>query len=179
MMVYAVIDEAGADGIWNRTIKNRLNMHENLVKQCIKHLETKGYIASMKNVEHPNKKMYIKANLRPSDRATGGPWFTEGELDTPFIDLLKEVIFEYIKTKSAYLGSLPGRGDGGNPSGPRPPRKGIVKGTAPATTPVPDPADESSARGTKRAATDISDDNAPPPAKGPESGSARRPPGKV
>ena len=108
-MVYAVIDEAGADGIWNRTIKNKLNMHENLVKQCIKHLETKGYIASMKNVEHPNKKMYIKANLRPSDRATGGPWFTEGELDTAFIDQLKEIIFEYIKSKSAYLGSLPGQ----------------------------------------------------------------------
>ena len=81
MMVYSVIDEAGADGIWNRTIKNKLNMHEAVVKNCIKYLETKGYIASMKNVEHPNKKMYIKANLRPSDRATGGPWFTDGELD--------------------------------------------------------------------------------------------------
>lgn len=174
-MVYAVIDEAGADGIWNRTIKNKLNMHENLVKQCIKHLETKGYIASMKNVEHPNKKMYIKANLRPSDRATGGPWFTEGELDTAFIDQLKEIIFEYIKSKSAYLGSLPGQS--ANPA-LRPPRKGIIKGTAPAAS------DADAARGTKRAATDISNDDSPAPTRGaaPESGgapAARRPPGKV
>jgi DNA-directed RNA polymerase III subunit RPC6 len=31
-MVYSIIDEAGADGIWNRTIKNKLNMHEAVVK---------------------------------------------------------------------------------------------------------------------------------------------------
>jgi len=174
-MVYAVIDEAGADGIWNRTIKNKLNMHENLVKQCIKHLETKGYIASMKNVEHPNKKMYIKANLRPSDRATGGPWFTEGELDTAFIDQLKEIIFEYIKSKSAYLGSL--LGQSANPA-LRPPRKGTIRGTAP-SAPASD-ADATSARGTKRAATDISNDESPAPARAPEgSGAPRRPPGKV
>ncbi|KAK1757811.1 DNA-directed RNA polymerase [Echria macrotheca] len=146
-MVYSVIDEAGADGIWNRTIKNRLNMHEAVVKNCIKYLETKGYIASMKNVEHPNKKMYIKANLAPSERATGGPWFTDGELDTAFIEELKRLVFEYIKTKSAYLGSQGGhRGDAA--SNVRAPKRGIIKGSG----------DSNGTRGNKRAATDMSMD---------------------
>ncbi|KAK0632622.1 RNA polymerase Rpc34 [Immersiella caudata] len=156
MMVYAIIDEAGADGIWNRTIKHKLNMHESVVKNCIKYLETKGYIASMKNVEHPNKKMYIKANLRPSDRATGGPWFTDGELDTAFIEMLEGIVFEYIKTRSAYLGSQPApRGDA---SRLKAPKKGVIKGS------VPD--GETAPRGVKRAATDISNDDVAVPVNG-------------
>ncbi|KAL2137272.1 hypothetical protein VTI74DRAFT_5003 [Chaetomium olivicolor] len=149
VLVYSIIDEAGADGIWNRTIKNKLNMHEAVVKNCIKFLESKGYIASMKNVEHPNKKMYIKATLRPSERATGGPWFTEGELDTAFISELEGIVFEYIKTKSAYRGSQPQSASAG---ATKVPKKGAVT------------AGETTARGTKRSATEIStDDTSPTP----------------
>ncbi|KAK4240443.1 hypothetical protein C8A03DRAFT_13253 [Achaetomium macrosporum] len=152
VMVYSIIDEAGADGIWNRTIKNRLNMHEAVVKNCIKYLEQKGYIASMKNVEHPNKKMYIKATLRPSERATGGPWFTEGELDTAFISELESIVFEYIKTKSAYRGSQAQPGGAASSSGGaiKVPKKGAIS------------SGEATPRGTKRAATDISTDDASP-----------------
>jgi len=153
MLVYGVIDEAGSDGIWNRTIKNRLKMHESVVKNAIKFLESKGYIASMKNVEHPNKKMYIRANLRPSDRATGGPWFTEGEMDTAFIDELKSIIFEYIKTKSAYLGSQGGhRRDAASTL--KAPKKGTVRG--------PRPDGDTASRSTKRAATEISNNDGTP-----------------
>ncbi|KAK3329928.1 DNA-directed RNA polymerase III-like protein [Apodospora peruviana] len=158
MMVYAVIDEAGADGIWNRTIKNKLNMHEAVVKTCIKYLETKGYISSMKNVEHPNKKMYIKANLRPSERATGGPWFTDGELDTAFISELTMIVFEYIKTQSAYRGSQAGGAGaaaaaGSGAGATKVPKKGVIRGGI-------DGGDStSSSRGVKRTATDMSTDD--------------------
>ncbi|KAK4193223.1 DNA-directed RNA polymerase [Podospora australis] len=148
MLVYGIIDEAGSDGIWNRTIKLKLNMHDSVVKNCIKFLEQKGYIATMKNVEHPNKKMYIKANLRPSDRATGGPWFTEGELDIAFIEELQAVVFEYIKTKSCYR--VPDGGSGVTKA----PKKGVIKGTAPETN-------GEAARGVKRSAADISNDDTP------------------
>ncbi|KAL2157972.1 hypothetical protein VTH06DRAFT_4781 [Thermothelomyces fergusii] len=162
VMVYAIIDEAGADGIWNRTIKNKLNMHEAVVKNCIKFLESKGYIASMKNVEHPNKKMYIKANLRPSERATGGPWFTEGELDTAFITELEGIVFEYIKTKSAYRGSQPYQGGAAGGGTTKAPKKGVVTAGETTTTTTTTTA-ATTARGTKRSATEISTDDASAP----------------
>lgn len=168
VMVYSIIDEAGADGIWNRTIKNRLNMHEAVVKNCIKFLESKGYITSMKNVEHPNKKMYIKATLRPSERATGGPWFTDGELDTAFISELEGIVFEYIKTKSAYRGSQPqpassaSSSANGATAATRAPKKGTVSG------------DATTARGTKRAATEMSQDDASSPAPTGRGGGGRQ-----
>ncbi|KAK3395450.1 RNA polymerase Rpc34 [Sordaria brevicollis] len=157
MLVYAIIDEAGADGIWNRTIKNKLNMADSLMKHCIKYLEQKGYIASMKNVEHPNKKMYIKANLRPSDRATGGPWFTEGELDTAFINELQEIVFDFIKQKSTYTshGGAAGTtgGQGGGAQREKVPKKGVVQGT------IPSHSEDVSSKGTKRSAGEISNDD--------------------
>jgi len=159
-LVYGIIDEAGADGIWNRTIKNRLNMHENTVKNCIKILESKGHITALKNVEHPNKKMYIKSTLRPSERATGGPWFTDGELDLAFIKHLEMAVFAYIRKHSAYdLKEASKRGGGGADSAraaAKVPKKGVIKGVAPGTTTMD--SETSLSRGTKRAATEISND---------------------
>jgi DNA-directed RNA polymerase III subunit RPC6 len=146
-MVYELIDEAGADGIWSRTLKGRLKIHESVLKACIKHLETKGYITDMKSVEHPNKKMYIKANLRPSDRATGGPWYTDSNLDEAFITGLERIIFNFIRMKSAHFR------EGGGAT--KTPKKGLA-GSAGAA-----------ARGKKRAATEMSEEGGTPAAATP------------
>ncbi len=74
-----MIDEAGEEGIWTKTIKQRLNLHDAVFRSASKYLESRNMIADMKSVEHPTRKMYIKSSLRPSDRATGGPWYTDGE----------------------------------------------------------------------------------------------------
>jgi DNA-directed RNA polymerase III subunit RPC6 len=137
-MVYTQIDEAGADGIWSRTLKARLKMHESVMKQCIKELERRGYITDMKSVEHPNKKMYIKANLKPSDRATGGPWYTDNDLDEAFIAQLEVVIFRLVMRDSASCSTHGG--------GTKKPTKGVLKGG------------EQMERGKKRGPGEMSDD---------------------
>jgi DNA-directed RNA polymerase III subunit RPC6 len=62
-------------------------------------------IADMKSVEHPARKMYIKATIRPSDRATGGAWFTDGELDEEFIEQMMMILYNYIRGKTFYHAS--------------------------------------------------------------------------
>lgn len=59
-------------------------------------------ISSMKSVEHPTRKMYIKASVQPSERATGGPWYTDGELDDEFVAVILQVCYSYIKMRSFY-----------------------------------------------------------------------------
>jgi DNA-directed RNA polymerase III subunit RPC6 len=137
-MVYTLIDEARSDGIWSRTLKAKLKMHESVLKSCLKRLESKGYITDMKSVEHPNKKMYIRADLRPSDRATGGPWYTDNNLDEAFIADLEGVVFNFVKRKSAYSRET-SAGGGGGTGGSKAPKKGVVSGK-------------------KRSAADISDE---------------------
>jgi DNA-directed RNA polymerase III subunit RPC6 len=109
-MVYALIDEAGAEGIWSKTIKTRSNLHDTTMRAAIKALESKRYIADMKSVEHLNRKMYIKASLTPSEKATGGPWYTDGELDEEFIEMIGNVLYNYIFAKSFYRSSSMGAG---------------------------------------------------------------------
>lgn len=152
-MVYGMIEDAGTDGIWSRTLKARLGMHDSVLKQHLKFLESKTLIKDMKSVEHPNKKMYIKASLRPSERATGGPWYTDSNLDEAFISELLKVIFDYITQQSTYRSVH---------TVSAPPKKQPKKGTVTA-----DP------KAKKRAADDISTDNPPPSSK---SSTARREP---
>ncbi|RDA90286.1 hypothetical protein CP533_1490 [Ophiocordyceps camponoti-saundersi (nom. inval.)] len=134
-MVYSLIDDAGGDGIWSQTLLRRLNMHDSVLKNAIKQLQAKGLVAPFKNVEHPNKKMYIKASIRPSDRATGGPWYTDQNLDEAFIEDLQRVIFDFIKRQSGYLST--------HTAAVKTPQKGIVKGSL-------------DQRGKKRAANEMS-----------------------
>lgn len=123
-MVYSLIDDSGGDGIWSQTLQKRLNMHDSVLKNALKHLQTKGLIAPFKNVEHPNKKMYIKASIRPSDRATGGPWYTDQNLDEAFIEELQRVIFDFIKRQSSYHSTH------GGATRAQAPKKGVLKGNA-------------------------------------------------
>lgn len=101
-MVYGLIDDAGAEGIWSKTIKTRLNMHDTTMRTALKHLEAKRLITDMKSVEHLNRKMYIKASLTPSEKATGGAWYTDGELDEGMLNSLTGVLYAYIHSKSFY-----------------------------------------------------------------------------
>ncbi|KAH0489155.1 hypothetical protein TgHK011_009599 [Trichoderma gracile] len=137
VMVYSLIDDSGGDGIWTQTLQKRLNMHDSVLKNAIKQLQAKGLIAPFKNVEHPNKKMYIKASIRPSDRATGGPWYTDQDLDEAFIEDLQRVVFDFIKRQSTYHSTHGGAsraeaaaaaaGSSGQGAS-KAPSKGIIKG---------------------------------------------------
>lgn len=144
-MVYSLIDDSGGDGIWSQTLQKRLNMHDSVLKNAVKQLQAKGLIAPFKNVEHPNKKMYIKASIRPSDRATGGPWYTDQNLDEAFIEELQRVVFDFIKRQSGYLSTHGGAGGARTQA----PKKGVVKGSLD--------------KGTKRSAEDMGNE-APPKA---------------
>src|SRR4051812_32377971 len=129
-MVYSLIDDSGGDGIWSQTLQKRLNMHDSVLKNALKQLQTKGLIAPFKNVEHPNKKMYIKASIRPSDRATGGPWYTDQDLDEAFIEDLQRVVFDFIKRQSSYHsthGAAQARASAAAGS-TQAPKKGVIKG---------------------------------------------------
>ncbi|KAM4058645.1 RNA polymerase rpc34 subunit [Hirsutella rhossiliensis] len=128
-MVYSLIDDSGGDGIWSQTLQKRLNMHDSVLKNALKQLQAKGLIAPFKNVEHPNKKMYIKASIRPSDRATGGPWYTDQNLDEAFIEELQRVVFDFIKRQSGYLSTHGGAGAAGGAARTQAPKKGVVKGS--------------------------------------------------
>ncbi|KAK6203269.1 34-kDa subunit of RNA polymerase III (C) [Scheffersomyces amazonensis] len=99
-MIYSYIEAWGREGIWTKTIKAKTNLHQHVVVRCLKSLENQRYIKSIKSVKHPTRKIYMLYNLQPSIEVTGGPWFTDSELDTEFIDSLLTVIWRFAASKT-------------------------------------------------------------------------------
>ena len=120
------------------------------MKNGLKWLENKGYVCEFKSVEHPNKKMYIKSSLRPSEKATGGPWFTDGQLDVGYLNSMQQVVFFLIKEKSVYLSKRGASNSTGSTDSKVKREKQPTKGAACGS--------RQAAPGTKRSADKISTD---------------------
>lgn len=99
-IVYSHIEASGREGIWTKTIKAKTNLHQHIVLRCLKSLESQSYIKSVKSVKFPTRKIYMLYHLTPSIDVTGGPWFTDSELDTDFIDSLLIVIWKFVAQKT-------------------------------------------------------------------------------
>lgn len=68
---------------------------------CILH--SKGSFSIDVLVQYPTRKLYMLEGLEPSVALTGGPWYTDNELDTEFIDTLIKACFKFIRDSVRYL----------------------------------------------------------------------------
>ncbi|KAI0127077.1 RNA polymerase Rpc34 [Xylariales sp. AK1849] len=127
-IVYSHIDNAGSEGIWQQDIRKKANISEQALRKVLKELEGKKLITSFTSVQQVSHRCYIKTGLKPSEKATGGPWFADADLDESFIQTLLGVTYNMIKERGSYF-SASGGGTRSASSSPVLPKKGIVKGS--------------------------------------------------
>ncbi|KAH7882932.1 RNA polymerase Rpc34 subunit-domain-containing protein [Phlebopus sp. FC_14] len=99
-MVLSHIQASGNEGIWTKHLKAKTELHQTVIDRCLKALVQKQLVKSIKAVRHPTRKIYMLAHLEPSVELTGGPWYTDNELDTEFIKLLSTACLHYIRDRS-------------------------------------------------------------------------------
>ncbi|KAF9647078.1 hypothetical protein BDM02DRAFT_3146353 [Thelephora ganbajun] len=99
-LVLGHIKATGNEGIWTKHLKGKTDLHQTIIDRCIKTLIQKQLIKAVKSVKHPTRKIYMLAHLDPSVELTGGPWYTDNELDTEFIKLLCNACLRLIQDKS-------------------------------------------------------------------------------
>lgn len=99
-IIYNHIKEARNEGIWTKMIKARTNLHQTIMTRCLKTLEQKQLVKSVKSVKFPTRKIYMLYDLTPSIELSGGPWYTDNELDTGFIHELSMACLRYIQARS-------------------------------------------------------------------------------
>ncbi|KAI1259911.1 RNA polymerase Rpc34 subunit [Xylariaceae sp. FL1019] len=127
LLVYEMIDAVHRDGIWQQEIKRKLNIQDNALRKAIKELETKRLISPMTHVDSSAKKMWIRYDLKPSERATGGPWFTDTLFDEALVISLQGAIINICKNRGSYLS----KGERGARSvSPVLPKKGVINGSS-------------------------------------------------
>ncbi|KAK4705328.1 DNA-directed RNA polymerase III subunit RPC6, partial [Phenoliferia sp. Uapishka_3] len=104
-LVYDQIKDAGNQGIWTKIITTRTGLPRGSIAKALKVLEMKKAIKSVKSVKTPTRKIYMLAGLTPSVEITGGPWFTDNELDLEFVTMLKRCAEKLLQDTSIPGGS--------------------------------------------------------------------------
>ncbi|KAJ2466221.1 34-kDa subunit of RNA polymerase III (C), partial [Coemansia sp. RSA 2320] len=99
-LVYKHIENSASDGIWVRTLKQKTNLAPTIITRSLKVLEQRALIKSIKSVKHPTRKLYMLIDISPSSDITGGPWYTDQEMDTDFINQLAHQCYTYIYAHS-------------------------------------------------------------------------------
>ncbi|KAG1861184.1 RNA polymerase Rpc34 [Suillus subalutaceus] len=99
-MVLGHIQASANEGIWTKHLKTKTELHQTVIDRCLKSLVQKQLVKAIKAVKHPTRKIYMLAHLEPSVELTGGPWYTDNELDTEFIKLLSTACLHYIRDRS-------------------------------------------------------------------------------
>ena len=72
--MYQRIQQAGNRGIWSRDIRLATNLPAQKVQRALKTLEGRNAVKLVKGTSGGNKKIYMLAELSPSDELTGGQW---------------------------------------------------------------------------------------------------------
>lgn len=99
-MIYKQIKDSGNEGIWTKALKARTNLHQTILTRVLKALENRQLIKAVKSVKNPTRKIYMLYNLTPSVELSGGPWYTDNELDVPFINGLSRFCHYYIQQQT-------------------------------------------------------------------------------
>ncbi|BGP40600.1 34-kDa subunit of RNA polymerase III (C) [Rhodotorula kratochvilovae] len=99
-LVLDQIKEAGDLGIWSRTLTTKTGLPSGTVTKALKALESRKQVKTVKSVKNPTRKIYMLAGIQPSVELTGGPWFTDNELDTELVETLKRVVSKLLTERS-------------------------------------------------------------------------------
>lgn len=99
-MVYSVIRDGGDEGVWTKKLRAVTGIQPTTLNKVLRGLESKNIIKQVKNVKTPTRKIYMLAHLKPSVAITGGPWYTDQDLDEEFITQLLHFCYDYVRRKS-------------------------------------------------------------------------------
>lgn len=83
-----------------------------MVTRCLKTLESRNLIKAIKSVKNPTRKVYMLWDKTPSDEVTGGPWYSEQDLDTQFVKVMYDSVFKFIARLSYPLNATVATGVG-------------------------------------------------------------------
>nr|GAT53941.1 RNA polymerase III subunit RPC34 [Mycena chlorophos] len=96
VMVLAPIKASNNEGIWIKHLKAKTNLHQTVIEKCIKTLVQRKLIKKVSSVQYPTRKIYMLEGVEPSVALTGGPWYTENELDMDFIESISQACYKFI-----------------------------------------------------------------------------------
>lgn len=72
MAVLSIIERAGDQGVWVRTLKLQSKLQQQQINKILKRLETRKLAKPVKSIAYKNRRMYMAFDLEPAKELTGG-----------------------------------------------------------------------------------------------------------
>ncbi|KAI0718540.1 RNA polymerase III subunit Rpc34 [Cerioporus squamosus] len=99
-LILSYIQVAQSEGIWTKHLKAKTQLHQTVIDRCLKALTQKKLVKTATHHKYPTRRIYMLYHLQPSEEMTGGPWYTDNELDTEFIKLLCSACMRFVRDRS-------------------------------------------------------------------------------
>ncbi|KAJ8602062.1 hypothetical protein CTAYLR_002788 [Chrysophaeum taylorii] len=96
LLVLQVVQKASNTGVWLRDIKNATNLQQQTLNKALKVLEARKLVKTVKSVQQKTKKLYMAYELEPTREVSGGPWYTDQEFDSGFVDAMQKFIIKFV-----------------------------------------------------------------------------------
>lgn len=99
-LVYQIIEDCGEKGVWIKEIRMRSNIAQSELTRCLKTLESKKLIKSVRSVQAARRKLYMLYDLTPDESVTGGAWYSDQDFESEFVQVLNQQCLKFLEQKS-------------------------------------------------------------------------------
>ncbi|XP_009404340.2 uncharacterized protein LOC135597996 [Musa acuminata AAA Group] len=96
-ILYELIKSRKNMGIWIADIKREAGIQNIIVTKALKSLQSKNLIKDVVNVHNKSRKTFMAVEFEPSKEVSGGSWYSDGSLDTEFINILRMMCLKHIE----------------------------------------------------------------------------------
>ena len=97
--VFHIIKNSKDVGLWTREIKKYSKISgQNELTNILKKLLQKKLVKQVKDIQNKTQKKYMLFDCEPSDKMTGGPWYTnDAEFDFEFYTGTEKLVLQTVK----------------------------------------------------------------------------------
>ncbi|THU63440.1 hypothetical protein C4D60_Mb01t15770 [Musa balbisiana] len=96
-ILYELIKSRKSMGIWTADMKREADIQNIIVTKALESLQSKNLIKDVVNVHNKSRKIFMTAEFEPSKEVSGGSWYSDGSLDTEFINILRKMCLKHIE----------------------------------------------------------------------------------
>lgn len=104
--VYSKIEESGDVGIWTRDIRTRTNLMKQRVDKILKKLLSSNLVKAVKSITHKTRRLYMLSHLEPNRDITGGPWYTDTDFDSEFVEMVRKIVRHIFSNSAGEIDSM-------------------------------------------------------------------------
>jgi hypothetical protein len=107
--VFHIIEKSKNVGLWTREIKKHSRISgQSEITSILQRLLQKKLVKQVKDIQNKTQKKYMLYDFEPSDKMTGGPWYTDqGDFDQDFYHATEAVILETVDHLNRPLSTKP------------------------------------------------------------------------